>query len=100
MSSDDDCISQTLGTSHHMPGQVSLSDQLQRTSESELDISGLVNESDLNFLRSDRDVHFKWSKSAYPGHVSGQSDPTGDHVSQSDINKEILALIRGEINHY
>ena len=44
--SNDDFISQTLGSSHPLPGQVSLSDQVQSTSESELDISGLMDESD------------------------------------------------------
>ena len=42
MVSDADFISQPLGSSHPMPGQVSLSDQSQSTSESELDISGLL----------------------------------------------------------
>ena len=37
MASDADFISQSLGSSHPMPGQVFLSDQSQSTSESELD---------------------------------------------------------------
>ena len=94
MASDADFISQSLGSSHPMPGQVSLSDQSQSTLESELDISGLMEESDLNSSRSDRDVHFKREKSACSGRLSGQSDPNSDTVSQNDINKKILAKLQ------
>ena len=78
MASNDDFMSQTLGSSHPMPGKVSLSDQLQSTSESELYISGLMNESDQNSSHSDRDVHFKHTKSVHSDRVSGQSDPNSD----------------------
>ena len=97
MASDADFISQSLGSSHPTPGQVFLSDQSQSTSESELDISGLMEDSDFISSRSDRDVHFKHEKSqksAGSSHLSGQSDPNSDTVSQNDINKKILAQLQ------
>ena len=86
-----------MGSSHPTPGQVFLSDQSQSTSESELDISGLMEDSDFNSSRSDRNVHFKREKSqksAGCSHLSGQSDPNSDTVSQNDINKKILAQLQ------
>ena len=94
MASDADFISQSLGSSHPTPGQAFLFDQSQSTSESELDISGLMEESDFNSSRSDRDVHFKHEKSACSSCLSGQSDPNSDTVSQNDINKKILAQLQ------
>ena len=77
-----------------MPGQVYISDQLQRTSESELDLNGLMDESDQNSPCSDRDVHFKCTKSACSDRVFEQSDPNSYQVSQSDTNKQILAQLQ------
>ena len=97
MASDADLISQSLGSSHPMSGQVFVSDQSQSTSESDLDISGLMEDSDFNSSRSDRDVHFKREKSqksASSSRLSGQSDPNSDTVLQNDINKKILAQLQ------
>ena len=62
VASDDDFLSQTLGASHPTPGQVSLSDQSQSTSESELDISGILQDSEQDLSLSDREVHSKESR--------------------------------------
>ena len=97
MASDADFISQSLCSSHPTPRQVFLSDQSLSTSESELDISGLMEDLDFNSSRSDRDVHFKHEKSkksAGCSRLSGQSDPNSDTVSQNDINKKILAQLQ------
>ena len=75
------------------PGKY-FSDQSQSTSESELDISGLLGGSDPNSSHSDRDVHFQLVKSARSGRLSEQSDPNSDTISQNDINKKILAQLQ------
>ena len=62
VASDEDFISQALGSSHPAPGQVFLSDQSQSTSESDLDICGILQDSDQNLSTSDREVHFKRKK--------------------------------------
>ena len=94
MASNADFISKSLGSSHPMPGQVFLSDPSQSTSESKLDISGLLGGSDPNSSHSDRDVHFKHAKSARSGRLSEQSDLNSDTVSQNDINKKILTQLQ------
>ena len=93
VASDDDFLSQTLGASHPTPRQVSLSDQSRSTSESELDISGILQDSDQDFSVSDRDVHFK-RKSSGGSRLAVQSDPNSVHISQNDINKQILAQLQ------
>ena len=93
VASDEDFISQTLGSSHPAPGQVFLSDQSQSTSESDLDISGILQDSDQNLSTSDREVHFKRKKSGN-GRLAEQSDPNSGQISQNAINQQILAQLQ------
>ena len=69
---DDDFISQTVRTSHLTPGQVQLSDQYS-TSESELDISGLIYSDDNLRSHAIRKAS-KSDTSSKPGHISDGLD--------------------------
>ena len=93
VASDDDFLSQILGASHPTPRQVSLSDQSQSSSESELDISGILQDSEQDLSLSDREVHFK-RKPSGGSRLAGQSDQNSVQILQNDINKQILAQLQ------
>ena len=84
-------MTQTLGASHPSPGQVSFN-QSNSTSESDLDMSGLLNTSD-QICSSPDFKSDKGARSAGHTHDSGRvwtDSRAPKSPSQADINKQIL----------
>ena len=91
LASDADFLSHAVGSSHPKPGQV-LSDQSFSTSASDLDVSGLLENSDRDF-QSPNFGSGKHARTDVSTHESGASTSNSHDMSQESINKQILSQL-------